>query len=286
MMPNIFYDLSKINFEHITFSDTFVCKKDGSTHDAQYYLARARYNKNVMWGIVSPNLKIIDVDELPNNYIEVTFSLPTDDPTFANLLTNLEEKCINHVYIHSSQIYGKNKSLPIIYVNHLSSLKAQPELIEFKIKLNLNHDGTTFWTIGGNHRMEQPSFDTLMKYCGRVSILFKLNGVAINKDGKFNAEWKVEQVLFKDTIENDGKCLLRKRRVRRERRRKKKVVDTVDDNSGDKEVANDSADDSDDDNDDDNDISWSAPDLDPEHLKEIPDRIVEHEFKKRLFLKF
>jgi hypothetical protein len=262
MMPNIFYDLSKIDFEHITLSDTFVYKKDGSTHDAQYYLARARYNKNVMWGIVSPNLKIIDIDELPNNYIDVTFSLPTDDPTFANLITNLEEKCINHVYIHSSQIYGKNKSLPIIYMNHISSLKAQP--VEFKIKLNLNQDGTSFWTVGGNQRMQQPTFDTLIKYTGRVSVLFKLNGVAINKDGKFNAEWKVEQVLFKDMIDvDDGKCLLRKRKVLRQRRKAMK--------NNEEQYP---------------DISWSEPDLDPDHLKEIPDKIVENEFKKRLFLTF
>jgi hypothetical protein len=149
-------------------------------------------------------------------------------------------------------------------------LKAQPELIEFKVQFNLNQDGTSFWTVGGNQRMEQPTFDTIMKYSGRIAILFKLNGVAIKKDGKFNAEWKVEQVLFKDPIENTGKCLIRKRRVRRERRPKKVV-----DNDVDVDV----------DNDVDNDVD-EPDELDIDHLKEIPDKIVEHDFKKRLFLKF
>lgn len=280
-MPNIFYDLSKLNFEHISFSDVFIRKKD-------YFLARAKYNKNVVWGMVSPNLKIIDVEELPDNFVEVTFSVPTDDPLFANCISKLEEQCINHIYINSSHIYGKNKSWPIIYVNHNSSLRAQPELVEFRVPLNLNSDGTSFWTVGGNERMEQPTFDMLMKYAGRVAILFKMNGVVINRDGKFNADWKVEQVLFKDSFENDKKCLLRKRKTRREKKRihvkpkPERVVERVDDASA--EATSEERTDKAEAEDVSEDLSVD-PDIDVDCVKEIPDRIVECEFRKRLFLK-
>ena len=254
-MPNIFYDLSKIDFEHISLSDTFVRKKDH--HDNQYFLARAKYNKNIMWGMVSPTLKIIDIEELPQNIIEITFLMSNE--TFANTITSLEEKCINHVYVNSNQIYGKNKSLPVIYANHQSSLKTENDTISFKVKINFNQDGTTFWAIGGT-RMEPPGYDTILQYCGKIVLLFKLNGVAINRDGRFNAEWKIDQVLFKDPIENSQslKCLIRKRKVRIYKKRKPKV---------DSEFEPD-------------------PELDLDHLVEIPDKIVEIDFKKRLFLKF
>jgi hypothetical protein len=224
---SIFYDLSKIDLNSITISDNFIKKESTNS-----FFCRAKYNESSLWGIVSPQLKIIDAEQLSDNEILVTFLLPDDDPSFVNIMTELENLTINHIYVNSLQIYGKNKTLPIIYANHTSIVSSDLKSLKLKIVLNKN---TSFWS-SKETQLDKITINKILNFNGRsVVLLVRMNGIIINKKGNFTTDFRVEQILFKESESE----------------------------------------------------SESEPDNDIEiEYSEIPDRIVQNEFRKRLFLKF
>lgn len=227
---SIFSDLSKIDFNNITISDNFNFKESSKS-----FFCRAKYNGNSLWGIVSPQLKIIDAKELSENEILITFSLPSDDPSFVNVITELENLSINHIYVNSLKVYGKNKTLPIIYANHTSA--ASPDLTFLKLVLNKY---TSFWS-SKETQLDKITIDEILNF-KYAFLLIRMNGIIINKKGNFTTDFRVEQILFKES-------------------------ETSESSESESEI--------------------DLPEICSEiEYAEIPDRIVQNEFRKRLFLKF
>jgi hypothetical protein len=268
--PNSYHLL---NFDDIKISEKFV-KLQSDPTKGKKFIARVGYagtniEDDLLWGIASPNLTAIQssLQEQENGTVDIDIVLPTTDPSFINIVTEIENKAIEFVYLNSKTIYGANKTKLVINSCHKSSLRVHQKLgiPVLKLNLNLSDRGTSFWAKNSNDQSPERikiSYTDLLKYFDKpntIVFLLRLNGVVIEGKNTFYCDWRVDQVLFKSMLNNDNECLLTEIEPEIEPEIDVDIEDI------------------------------DLHEIDPDNVIEYPDpldRIVEKNFRKRLFLKF
>jgi len=262
MNNRIISDYTKFDFSKLQIKDSFT-KLPQKQNEVKRFRARANYdsgNRGV-WGVVSPDLEIDGISEGGSSYrVVANCILPKDDPSFINIITEIEDHVINHIYVNSRQIYGVNKSNAVIHSYHKSALAIHPQLgiPIIRFTFDLHERGTSFWAAKLNEEPEQLKYmtiDDLEKYSGTAALLVRLGGVIIEGNNKFYCDWVIEQVLFRAPLETPA-CLL----VATDNEPDPVPTVLVED--------------------------LDLNDVDEDTTLEIPDSQLDKIFRKRLFLKF
>ena len=261
-----------LNFDAIRISEKFVKIR---SKPPKQFIARVRYlgsEDAMIWGIASPELNIIQssLQEQENGTIDADIVLPSMDPSFINIVTEIENKAIEFVYMNSKPIYGVNKSQAIINSYHRSSLKVHPKkgIPVLRLNFDLSERGTSFWVkdneSGQSNRVKEVNYTDLLKYFDKpdktIILLLRLNGVVIEGKTTFYCDWRVDQVLFKSSLDEGTECLL-SGNIESEPVVQKDIDIT--------------------------DLDFNE--IEPDQVIEFPDpldRVVQKNFRKRLFLKF